>query len=193
MPSPSRAPPAPLLHPPLQKLLLLLLGPFPVLFLRPSGQCSGPAASNQAWITRGARARTLGSPASLRLGETRSRRPQSGRRTARPPAHRHSPAGEGMRPPRGSHGWGGPARAPRATEETRSVPGPLRHPLPGRGHPAHRPLPAPERKVPAAARERQWQRQRQRQPRGQRGKKDTHPHQPRALTAPEIVTSPLPR
>lgn len=61
--------------------------------------------------------------------------------------------GQGMRPPRGSHGWeGGPARAPRATEGTRSVPGPLRHPRPGKGPPAHRPLPALERKVPASAR-----------------------------------------
>lgn len=130
MPSPARAPPAPALHPPLQKPLLLLLGPLPPTEQEPLTSCGPHPAS----ITRGATARPLGSPASLRLGETHSRRLPSGRRTARnPPTHTPFP-GEGMRPPRWSHGWErGAGEGPTRDRGNEERPGSAPSPPPGPG------------------------------------------------------------
>lgn len=168
----------------------------PALLLRRRRKRSRPADSNGPRLHAGRarapsgllRASGLEKPTAEDL--PRGAKGSEDSRTRTPP----SPARECGRRAGATAGKRGPARAPRATEGTRRVPDPLSHPRPGEGHPAHRPLPALERKVPAGERTgRGEETARQGRPRGQRDKKDTHPPQPRALAAPEIVTSPLPR
>ncbi|XP_032715325.1 serine/arginine repetitive matrix protein 1-like [Lontra canadensis] len=63
---------------------------------------------------------------------------------------------------------------------------------PGSGHPARRPLPAPKRMSQRARGPGQRQRRSSGSGADSVRKRDTHQRQPRALTAPEVVTRPLP-
>lgn len=174
----------------------LLLGPSPALFLRRGRQRQRPARPTRASRARGAGAHALGSLASLRPGEPHSRRPQRGTGAARTPAQTAPAPHRARGRPAAAEAGRAPARAPRAIEGTRDVLGPLPRRRPRRGASCAPPPPGPGEGAPTSARGRG----RGPTPRRRRGgggadsvgKKDTHPRQPRALTAPEIVTSPLP-